>query len=96
MSLSPCDTPSVSAFKYWLIIACGWRADWLPIIPLQDSNTTEGLATTYCHWFSLTQLSPLPKTVIRFGRVCWLHSVMGKHYMSIAAFAQQALAQYAR
>jgi hypothetical protein len=28
--------------------------------------------------------------------VCWLHSVMGKHYMSIAAFAQQALAQYAR
>ena len=41
--------------KYWLIIACGWRADWLPLIPLQDSNITEGLATTYCHY-----LLPLP------------------------------------
>jgi haloacetate dehalogenase len=60
------------------------------------SNTTQAFATAYWHWFFLIQPPPLPEALIDSDPVRYLHSVMGKRHAGIAAFAEQALAEYER
>ena len=60
------------------------------------SNTTEGFARAYWHWFFLIQPPPLPEALIGTDPVRYLHSVMGKRHAGLAAFAPEALAEYER
>ena len=59
-------------------------------------HTTEAFARAYWHWFFLIQPGPLPQALIESDPVRYVRSVMGARHAGLAAFAQQALAEYER
>jgi haloacetate dehalogenase len=59
-------------------------------------HTTEAFARAYWHWFFLVQPGPLPQALIESDPVRYVRSVMGARHAGLAAFAQQALAEYER
>lgn len=60
------------------------------------SQTSEAFARAYWHWFFLIQPSPLPEALLDAGPERYVRSVMGSRHAGLAAFAPEALAEYAR
>jgi len=59
-------------------------------------HTSEAFARAYWHWFFLIQPSPLPEALLDAGPAQYVRSVMGSRHAGLAAFAPEALAEYAR
>ena len=69
--------------------------DIAPTLAMYE-NTTEKFARAYWHWFFLIQPPPLPEALIADNPQRYLRSVMGERYAGMAAFAPEAMAEYAR
>eukprot|EP01041_Mallomonas_annulata_P025351 gene25351-46363_t len=69
--------------------------DIAPTVAMYE-NTTQAFATAYWHWFFLIQPPPLPEALIESDPVRYIRSVMGKRHAGLAAFAPEAMAEYAR
>jgi haloacetate dehalogenase len=60
------------------------------------TQTTEGFARSYWHWFFLIQPAPLPEMLIEANPGQYIRSVMGNRSAGLAPFAEEALAEYIR
>jgi haloacetate dehalogenase len=69
--------------------------DIAPTLAMYE-HTSEAFARAYWHWFFLIQPSPLPERLLDAGPAQYVRNVMGSRHAGLAAFAPEALAEYAR
>jgi len=69
--------------------------DIAPTLAMYE-HTSEAFARAYWHWFFLIQPSPLPERLLDAGPAQYVRHVMGSRHAGLAAFAPEALAEYAR
>jgi len=69
--------------------------DIAPTLAMYE-QTDETFARAYWHWFFLIRPAPLPETLIHADPVGYLRSVMGTRHAGMAAFTDEAFAEYLR
>lgn len=60
------------------------------------SQTTEGFARAYWHWFFLIQKAPMPETALYQNPELYVQGVMGNRSAGLKPFHPEALAEYKR
>ncbi len=70
----------------------------LDIVPTAHvlSTVDRRLASSYFHWFFLTQPEPLPEKMIGADPLLFLHACLGAFGSGLDTYAPQALAEYER
>ena len=69
--------------------------DIAPTLAMYE-QTNEAFARAYWHWFFLIRPAPLPETLLHADPAGYMRSVMGSRHAGMAAFTDEAFAEYLR